>query len=189
MSRYELYLLVHILGAIVWVGAHANLQFLALRAERSGDDAGLKQVLDDGDALAKIIIPASLAVVIAGVLMVLDGPWSFSMLWIDLGLAGFAATFVTGMFLLEPAGKRLSAVVEAEGGFTPPAAAQAKRLLAIARVDALVIVLVVAVMVAKPTGEDVAFLLVLAAILLAGAVAAVRRTRAIDAGEAAPATA
>jgi hypothetical protein len=41
-------------------------------------------------------------------------------------------------------------------------------------------------MVAKPTGDDVAFLLVLAAILLAGAVAAVRRTRAIDA---APATA
>jgi uncharacterized membrane protein len=189
MSRYELYLLIHILGAIVWVGAHASLQYLALRAERVGDDDALKRVLDDGDALAKIIIPASLAVVIAGVLMVLDGPWSFSMLWIDLGLAGFAATFLTGMLLLEPAGKRLSARVEAEGGFTAPVAAQAKRLLAVARVDALVIVLVVAVMVAKPTGDDVAFLLALAAILLVGAVTAVRRTRAIDAAEGAPATA
>jgi uncharacterized membrane protein len=189
MSRYELYLLLHILGAIVWVGAHANLQYLALRAERAGDDAGLKRVLDDGDALAKIIIPASLVVVLAGVLMVLDGPWSFSMLWIDLGLAGFAATFVTGMFLLDPAGKKLAATVEAEGGFGRSAAAQAKRLLAISRVDGLAIVLVVAVMVVKPTGDDVAFLLVLAAILLAGAAYAVRRARALEAAEAAPATA
>jgi uncharacterized membrane protein len=188
MSRYELYLLLHIFGAIVWVGAHANLQYLALRAERAGDDAGLKRVLDDGDALGKIIIPASLVVVIAGVLMVLDGPWSFSMLWIDLGLAGFAATFVTGMFLLDPAGKKLAATVEAEDGFGPSSAAQAKRLLAIARVDGLAIVLVVAVMVAKPTGDDVTFLAVLAAILLAGAVYAVRRTRALEA-QAEPATA
>jgi uncharacterized membrane protein len=188
MSRYELYLLLHIFGAIVWAGAHVNLQYLALRAERAGDDAGLEQVLDDGDALAKIIIPASLTVVIAGVLMVLDGPWSFSMLWIDLGLAGFAATFVTGMFLLDPAGKKLTATIAAEGGFGPSAAAQAKRLLAVSRVDALAIVLVVAVMVVKPTGDDVAFLLVLAAVLLAGAFYAVHRTRAVDA-EAAPATA
>jgi uncharacterized membrane protein len=183
MSRYELYLLIHVFGAIVWVGAHANLQYLALRAERSGDDAGLKRVLDDSDALAKIIIPSSLAVLVAGVLMVLDGPWSFSMLWIDLGLAGFAVTFDTGMFLLEPAGKRLAARVEADGGFSPAAATQAKRLLAIARVDALAIVLVVVTMVSKPTGDDVVLLGVMAAVLLAGAALAVRRTRALDVEE------
>ena len=188
MSRYELYLLIHVFGAIVWVGAHANLQYLAWRAERANDDAGLKRVLDDSGALEKIIIPASLLVLLAGIAMVVDGPWSFSTLWIDLGLAGFASTFVTGLFLLKPRGDRLAAQIDADGGFSPAARVAAKRLLAVARADALAIGLVVVVMVTKPSGDDGALLIVLGGALLAGAVYAVRRTRAIDAEtEAAPA--
>jgi uncharacterized membrane protein len=188
MSRYELYLLVHVIGAITWVGANVCIHFLALRAERADDDAGLKQVLDDGDALAKLIIPASLLVVLAGVAMVLDGPWTFSMLWVDLGLAGFAVTFFTGLLLLKPTGERLAALVDTDGGFSPAALAQAKRLLAIARADVLVLVLVVIDMVAKPSGDDVVLLIVLAGLLAAGAAYAVVRARALDA-QVEPATA
>jgi uncharacterized membrane protein len=187
MSRYELYLLIHVIGAIVWVGAHANLQFLAWRAEKANDDAGLERVLDDAGTLERIIIPASLLVVLAGLAMVIDGPWSFSTLWIDLGLAGFATTFVTGLAVLKPRGDRLAAQVDADGGFSPAAAAQAKRLLAVARADALAIFLVVVVMVTKPSGDDGVLLGALAAVLLAGVGYAVARTRALDA-EAAPAT-
>jgi uncharacterized membrane protein len=188
MSRYELYLFVHIIGAIAWVGANLSLHYLALRAERAGDDAGLRRVLDESDAIAMLVIPASLLVVLAGVAMVLDGPWSFSMLWVDLGLAGFAVTFFTGLLLLKPAGERLAERIEADGGFSPAARAQALRLLAVARVDALVLVLVVVDMVAKPSGDDVLLLIVLALLLAAGAAYAALRTRAIDA-QAAPATA
>jgi hypothetical protein len=187
MSRYELYLLVHALGAIVWVGANTSLHVLALRAERANDAHVLQRVLADSDTLTRIIIPSSLLVVLAGLAMVLDGPWSFSMLWIDLGLAGFAVTFFTGLLKLKPAGERLSAVVEADGGFSAAAMAQAGRLLAIARADVLVLCLVVADMVAKPTGDDVVLLAALAALLAAGVAYAVLRSRTVTAGEAAAA--
>jgi predicted anti-sigma-YlaC factor YlaD len=108
-------------------------------------------------------------------------------LWIDLGLAGFVITFLTGLLLLDPAGKRLAAVVEADGGWGPAALAQAGRLLAVARADAIVIVVVVCVMVTKPSGDDGLLLGVLAAIVAAGGAYAFARTRALG-GPAMPAT-
>jgi hypothetical protein len=47
-----------------------------------------------------------LTVVVCGILMVVDGPWDFGALWIVLGLAGYAATFVTGAFILGRAPSR-----------------------------------------------------------------------------------
>jgi hypothetical protein len=43
------------------------------------------------------------------------GDPAFDFLWIVLGLVGFAATFVTGLFMIKPASERIGAAMAREG--------------------------------------------------------------------------
>jgi uncharacterized membrane protein len=169
MTRYDLYLFVHITAAIVWLGAGVMIQVLAVRAQRTNDDHYLLSLFRDAGGLAKVLfIPASLIVVAMGILMVVDGPWDFEPLWIVLGLVGYAATFVTGAFILGPQAEKTAEHLQEAGGVTPALAAEMRRVLMLARIDTVVLFLVVAVMVIKPTGDDVGVLVAMAAIFVAG---------------------
>jgi uncharacterized membrane protein len=182
MTRYDAYKFIHVSAAIVWLGAGVMIQVLAARAQRARDDEYLRNVFNDAGALSKFLfIPASLVTVVFGILMVADGPWGFDMLWIVLGLVGFAATAFTGAVILGPRAEKAAARVEQEGGMSPSIAAEMRRVLMLARVDSVVLFLVVADMVIKPTGDDTGLLVAMAAILLAGialTVATVRRQEA-----------
>ena len=180
MARYELLLLGHIVAAIIWLGAGFMMIAQASRAARTRDDAALKNILDDAGRLSNtIFILASLAVLVFGILLVLDGPWSFGDLWIVLGLAGFAATFVTGLFLSKPRADRISAIIERDGGMSPEAAGETRKLFTIARIDYVVLFLVVAVMVTKPTVDDVGLLVALAATLAVAVAYTVWQARSV----------
>ena len=185
MARYEFLLLGHIVAAIIWLGAGFMMTAWGSRAARTRDDATLKKILDDSSRLSNtMFLPAAFAVLVFGILLVLDGPWSFGELWIVLGLLGFAATFVTGLFLSKPRADRIAALMERDGGMSPEAAAETRKLFTIARIDYVVLFLVVAVMVAKPTADDVGLLVALAAILVAAAAYTVWQARSV--GEARP---
>jgi uncharacterized membrane protein len=177
MTRYDAYKFVHISAAIIWLGAGLMAQVLASRAHRARDDAYLQRLFNDAGALGKgLFIPSSLLVVAFGILMVVDGPWSFDMLWIVLALAGYAATFVTGAFFLGPRAERAAARVDAEG-MSPGIASEMRSVLVFGRIDLVVLFLVVAVMVTKPTGDDTGLLLAMAAILVAGVALTVSTVR------------
>lgn len=167
MSRYELYLLVHIIGATVWVGGGFMLVILGAQAERSKDDAKLEQWLRAAGPVTDVaFIAASLLVLAMGVLMVVDGPWSFGDLWISLGLAGYAATLATGLLVLNPWSKRIDRIVERDGGFSAEAAMETRKFLLVDRLETTVLFLVIADMVLKPDGGDVATLAGMAAVLV-----------------------
>lgn len=183
MSRYDLYLVIHIAAAAIWAGGGFILLLLAQRAEKSHDDAKLEQWMEDGDAVTKAFIPASLVVLVMGVLMIVDGPWRFDSLWIVLGIVGYAATFVTGVLVMEPWAKRIERVIERDGHFSAEAAMQTRKFLVLARVDTLVVFVVIADMVLKPTAEDVPVLLAMAVVVLAGIALVLTRLRAIGSGE------
>jgi uncharacterized membrane protein len=169
MTRYEILLFLHISAAIIWIGAGFLLNVQGARADMRGDQEGIRRVLEDAGAFANILfIPASLAAFVTGLLLVLDGPWSFDQLWIVLGLAGFAATFATGLFVLKPRSEKLAALVERDGGLSPEALAAARQLMFLGRTDYIVLFLVVADMTLKPTKDDVGTLVAMAAILVAG---------------------
>lgn len=179
MTWYELLLFVHITAAVVWVGAGFLLLVLGLRADRTDDEAGINRILDDNAWLAtRLFIPASLTVFIAGVLLMIDGSWGLDQLWIILGLVGYFATFVTGVAVLRPRGDRIAEMIARDGGMTPVSLAAARQLLALARIDYIVLMLVIAVMVLKPTGDDVGLLIAMAAILVAGLAYAISRAQA-----------
>jgi len=75
MSACELLLLLHVTAVIVWLGAVTGIDLLWLRAERMREPAELAKMGELQEWLApRLFIPASLASLVFGVLLVLDGP-------------------------------------------------------------------------------------------------------------------
>jgi uncharacterized membrane protein len=184
MTLYEFLLFVHISATVVWVGAGLCSLVLAIAYDRDGDEPAIRRFLADQERLAtRLFIPASLTVVIFGIVLVIESDaWSFDQLWIVLGLVGFAATFVTGLFMIKPASERIGAAMEREGGrLTPSLRTDIRKLIVMARLDYVVLFLVVADMVIKPTGDDVGVLIGMAVILAAGIAYILSRVRALDA--------
>ena len=182
MTWYELLLFLHIVAAIIWLGSGLFIQILAVRAERARDVEGLRRVANDAAGLGEtLFIPASLATVIFGVLLVLDGPWGFDMLWIVLGLAGYLATFLTGILVMKPGSEKLAAIMERDQGvMSAEAEVEIRKLLTKGRLDTVVLYLVVAIMALKPTGDDVGLLAAFAVIVVGGAAYVAVRLRQID---------
>ena len=167
MSYYEILLVLHVLAATVWLGSGFMIVTLVVRAERTDDRVLLKKLAENSKWLAqRVFIPFSLAVLVFGILLTIEGPWGFGDLWIVLGLAGYAASFLTGILFLEPEGKRIDAAMTAHGPESPQAAHHLRRINVVQRVELVILFLVVAVMVLKPTGDDTGTLLLGAAIVL-----------------------
>ncbi len=182
MSWYELLLFLHIAAAIIWLGSGFLIQVLAYRADKAEDAEGLRRVADDSASLSEsLFIPASLSVLVLGVLLVLDGPWEFDQLWIVLGLAGYLATFLTGVLIMKPGSEKIAELMERHDGMSPEASIEIRRLLVKGRLDTVVLYLVVAVMALKPTSDDVGILVAMGAIVVLGAAYVAMRLRAIDA--------
>jgi uncharacterized membrane protein len=155
VSRYELLVFLHVACAIVWLGAGLLMSVLELKASRSGDPAAMGRIGGDNEWLApRLFIPASLLTLLFGILLVADGPWTIGTLWVDLGLAGFALTFATGIGVLKPTSEKLKATIERDGPGTPEAARLGHRLALVSRLDAVVLFAVVAVMASKPASGD-----------------------------------
>jgi uncharacterized membrane protein len=189
MDLYELLLFVHIAATVIWVGSGFLLLVLGVIAARAEDDAQLERILADNETLAlRLFVPSSLTVLAAGVLLMIDGSWSVDYLWLVLGLIGYLATFVTGLFVLKPHGERIHAMMQRAGGMTPAARAETQRLLTLARIDSVVLFLVIFDMVIKPTGDDVGVLVAMAAIVVVGVGWAIARARAIPVLAEAPAS-
>ena len=171
MSRYELLLFLHIAAAIVWLGAALTIQLLGFRAERARDPAAVQHISASAEWLAtRVFIPSSLSVLVLGVLLVLDGPWSFDHLWIILGLVGYAPSFGVGILYFKPVGARIHALGEQHGPQHAEVARRARRIDVVSRIELVILFLVVADMSLKPTADDVGTLIV-GAVIIAAAVA------------------
>jgi hypothetical protein len=109
MTLYEFLLFIHVTASIVWIGAGFLSLVLATTYDRESDEAAITRFLHDQEWLAmRLFVPASLIVVVFGIAMVIESDaWTFEYLWIVLGLVGYAATFVTGFFLIRPASERI----------------------------------------------------------------------------------
>lgn len=178
MEFYPYAKLLHILFAALWIGGGVAMIMLGLAAAHARDDDRLVRVVLQVVWLAeRLFVPSSLLTFVFGALMV----WlahSFRELWILLGMAGFAATFVTGVFIIKPMADRVAAIAVTEGA-SPAAAALARRILRTSVFDYVAIVLVATVMVLKPTATDVALLVLMGAILaVAGLICLVGPRRA-----------
>jgi uncharacterized membrane protein len=178
LSYYEVLLFLHIVAAAVWFGGGFLLLLLAARMSRRSDTQGLETLFRQANFIAKIFIPSGLLLLLVGILMVLEGPWSFGDLWIVLGLVGYATTFGSGMLIIRPEADRIVAALERDGGMTAESAAATAQMFRHMRFEYVVIAVVIADMVFKPTTEDVGTLAVMAAVVAVAAVLIFRRGQA-----------
>ena len=170
MDSYEILLFLHIGFVAIWIGAGFLFHVLGFMADRAGDEAAMRKIVDDLVKTANLLfIPSSLLVLVFGILLTIDGPWSFGDLWIVLGLVGFLLTFLTGTLWITPQSKRIQALIQRDDGMSPESYALARRMMIFARLDYVVLFLVVFDMVVKPTGDDVGPLVLMAAVLVAAA--------------------
>ena len=140
---YELLLTLHLLGAITWVGGSIALSILGARF--TGPDRAIvtPQFSWYGGT---VMTGAAVVLLLAGIGLILevDG-YDFSDPWVLVGFAGWLASAIIGGAFLGRLGKQAEAA-------TDPAERDriTDRLMKIARLDTLIVVLVVIDMAVKP---------------------------------------
>jgi uncharacterized membrane protein len=167
LDWYSIFKLLHVFAAVAWVGGGLVLFFLGLRANAQRDDAATMRVIDQVIVLSPIwFIPASLATLVFGLIVAfIGGGWTDA--WVILGLVGWAATFVTGNFVLKPTAEAIGRA-NAEGR-AAEAQALGNKILQVSKFDYTMLFIVIADMVLKPAWGDLLLLGIMALILIAAA--------------------
>ena len=153
LTWYEWFKAFHVLAAVVWVGGGTTLTILALITVREKDPVRLAQFAKQAGWVGeRIYTPMSLIVLALGFGLMENGqsPWSYNLTWVQIALAGWAVSALTGIFFLGPTAKKLGKLIEERGPADPEAQAVLRRVLLIARLDVLLLLFIVFVMTAKP---------------------------------------
>jgi len=152
VSWFEFLKTAHILLAILWLGGAMTFQLLAIRVLKENPPTRLVAFTRDTEAIGmKVFLPASLVLLVAGILMVLDAPGiDFTDAWIVIGLGGFVSTIIIGAGFLGPESGRLGTLIEQKGDTDPEVVQRISRILMIARIDLLILLAVAVNMVIKP---------------------------------------
>lgn len=165
VTAYELYLLLHIASAIVWMGAAFVLVLLVTRASSARDAERVIVLVEDGEWLGmRVFLPANLVVLGSALLLVHEGHWGYSQLWIRLGIAGFAISFLSGALFFSPGWARVLRTAAAQRASAPAVRTRVRRMLVGAWLDVGLLLGIVFVMTVKPTAGEQAALAVAASI-------------------------
>jgi uncharacterized membrane protein len=143
----------HVLSAVLWVGGGVMLTTLALLTQRANDTTQLAKLALQIEWIGgRILAPLSLITFGLGIWLVEQGPyaWSYDQFWILFALCAFGVSFATGAFFLGPESGRLARMQRERGPDDPELQARIRRVLRVARVDQLILLLIVFDMVAKP---------------------------------------
>jgi uncharacterized membrane protein len=148
---YSLFKTVHVVAAIVWIGGGALLVILGIAAVRTNDPSEMAIVARQAAQVGqKVFAPAGIVVVLMGAAMMANTEIGWGQFWIIIGLIGYAITFAVGVGVLTPLAKKVEATTAEKGEGAPETIALTKRLLLIARLDVMMLFLVVVDMVTKP---------------------------------------
>ena len=149
---YSAFKAIHVLAAVIWIGGGAFLTILGVAAERKNDPVELATIARQAATVGeKLFAPAGIVVVAMGVAMMVNTNWGWGKFWVVAGLVGYAITFVTGVGVLAPIAKKVTALVDDKGPADPETMAAIGKVLMIARVDIALLLLVVVDMVTKPS--------------------------------------
>jgi uncharacterized membrane protein len=150
VSRYDLWLFLHVVGTIVWVGGAVVVQVFGALTQRAADPA-LSAAFGRNSAWTGtwVFMPASALVLLTGALLTEEGNWSWSEPFILVGLVGWAVVAGVVFGYVMPTMKRISRRIAQEGP-SPELAARVRSTILVARVFLGLLFVIVFVMVVKP---------------------------------------
>jgi uncharacterized membrane protein len=148
---YEVFKTIHVVAAITWLGGGLLITVLALRADRTGNDDELIGIGRQAEwASTRIFIPSALVVLVMGLVLMHKGQWGYDHFWTLFGLLAWGLSFVIGATFLGPQTTKLNKLVAEKGPRHPDTQAKLRVILAVARADVVLIILIAIDMVAKP---------------------------------------
>jgi uncharacterized membrane protein len=147
---YDFWQFLHVVSAIVWVGAAALAVFLSFRLEALHDDplATAASRLMESNSVPLFMV-ASMATFVTGLIMAF-GWVGFSPLWIKIGLVGVVISLALGFGYFKPQIAALEAAVAERGPNDPDFRNRIRRTNYVALGEMAVFLVVIWAMVAKP---------------------------------------
>lgn len=151
ITLYTTVLFVHIAAAVIAFGVLFAYPLVTVLARRAGGEAQLFWHRAQGAIGRYVITPAATVVLLAGLYLVLDGPWGFEEVFVGTGLViVFAILGICGAYFA-PTERRLAALVESEGGGdSPQYATLARQLVRVQCAAAGLALIALFLMVTKP---------------------------------------
>ena len=142
---------VHVLAAVMWVGGAVMLTLLGLLTLAERDPIRMTQFARQVAFLGgRYFPPLSLMVVGFGFWMVEHADLGYDEAWIRIGIAGWIASFVIGAGYLGPHASKLAKLLESRPPEDGEVQALIRRILLVARIDAVLLLFLVFDMTAKP---------------------------------------
>ena len=149
-SVYLVLKFIHIFAAIVAVGSNITYGLWNARLRSAPEHAAftLKSLkfLDD-----RIANPAYGVLLLTGLIMVFVGHWQFTSLWILLALVLFVVVLVLGVGLFTPVLRDQIRLADAGQMVSPEFARLARRSAILGPIVGIAVILILAMMVFKPT--------------------------------------
>jgi len=151
MIVYDVYVTIHVAGAITWVGGNTITQINGRRIVARKNEAETENFIKDLVWLTpRFFIPISLLTVAFGVICVLKGPWSFSDPWVSAGLTMFIISFLIGIGILGPTTEKIAKISEAGGQGSDEYDSKLSIVLRASAIELAFLWATVVVMVMKP---------------------------------------
>jgi uncharacterized membrane protein len=150
-ATYRIYLAIHVIAVVVWVGGDITLTTLGIVFERRQDGETLAALGKMGAWIGvKVYTPALFVVIAFGLALMHEGHIDWGQFWVIFGLIGWTITAIVGVGFVGPELGRIDEAAQAHGPTSPEVAARVKRLFMIFRFDTVVLILIVINMSAKP---------------------------------------
>jgi uncharacterized membrane protein len=148
---YELYLALHIVCAVLWVGGGVSVHILGRWVSKSGDPERLVAFNRDAVKISTVFYaPLALVLIVSGVLLVEEVGYSYGDLWITLGFLGWLFSLAVGLAFYPQQSRKIEAAVAADGPTSETAQAGISRILLVNSIEITILVFVVIDMAVKP---------------------------------------
>jgi uncharacterized membrane protein len=146
----DLLLTIHVLAAVIWVGGSFLALALGYYLRRRDIETRVEYTRWTEWLGPRLFAPASIAVIVAGPLLVDEIGYEFDQTWLTLGFVGWGISFLFGVGFYPREGAKREKLIEQHGIGHELVAKSINRVLTVATIDTLVVVLVVIDMTTKP---------------------------------------
>ena len=153
LTWYEWFKTGHVLASVLWVGGGATLATYAILTTRQGNPAETASMARKAGLIGeRFYTPLSFLVLAFGFgLMQNDqSPWTYDQFFVIFALAGWADSTLIGVLFLGPEASRLGKLMPTRPPEDSEIQQRIRRILMIARIDVVLLLVIVFVMTAKP---------------------------------------
>jgi uncharacterized membrane protein len=150
-GAYQIYLAVHVLATVIWVGGDITLTTLGIVFERRQDGPTLAALGRLGTWIGtRVYTPALFVVFGFGVALVQKANLDWSTFWVAFGVGGWVVAATVGIGFVGPELGRIDKAAQEFGPESEEVQRRVRRLFAVFRFDTALLTLIVVAMTAKP---------------------------------------